>query len=259
MVAFAVVSNLYGSGIVALLAVKSHTHPLPTPFTLSKFYALMGWAPLTFLILGLWISPRYFLFFIVSGTLGIVGELLVSLAWRHHFGEPIWIYSYGATLRGDTSTLNFLPWAVGALLFHLTSKVLGSPPGFEQVKGPIVVAAFAVSGGVLAALALHRVVRRAERSFSALGFAIFCLPIVTTMIALGFTHGPWWPLLMAAFAVVGFYTEYSYGRSMSLFFARGLWRYQRWPIDEGHSSFVTLPLWALGGLYFYFITATLGV
>ena len=64
---------------------------------------------------------------------------------------------------------------------------------------------------------------------------------------------------MAAFAVVGFLTEYGYGRSMSTFFERGLWTYNHWQIDEGHTSFVTFPLWALGGLYFHFIAACLGM
>ncbi len=259
LLVFAIVSNLYGSGIVATLAVRANTHPLPTPFSLTKFYALMGWAPLTFLSLGLVVSPRYLAFFFLAGTAGIIGELLVSLLWRSYFDEPIWIYSYGAKVRGDTSTLNFLPWAVGALLFHLTSKVLGADESLAELQRPMLVATLAVAGGVLLGFPLRMLTSARQRQFSRGGFAVFCLPIATTAVALGVTCGPWWPAAMAAFAVVGFYTEYSYGRGMSLFFARGLWTYQRWPIDEGHSSFVTFPLWALGGLYFYFISATLGV
>jgi hypothetical protein len=68
-----------------------------------------------------------------------------------------------------------------------------------------------------------------------------------------------YPLLMLAFSLVGFVTEYAYGRGMSVMFERGLWTYNHWRIDEGHTSFVTLPLWALGGLYFYFIAGALGL
>ena len=64
---------------------------------------------------------------------------------------------------------------------------------------------------------------------------------------------------MLAFALVGFLTEYAYGRSMAVFFERSLWTYNHWQIDGGHTSFVTLPLWALGGLYFHFISASLGL
>lgn len=259
LLVFALVSNLYGSGIVATLALRANTHPLPTPFSLKKFYALMGWAPLTFASLGLLISPRYFAFFFLAGAAGIVGEVLVSILWRNYFAEPIWVYSYGAKVRGDTSSLNFLPWAVGALLFHLTSKVLGAEVGFAQVQRPMLVAAASVTVGVLAGFPLRRLTAARLQQFSGGAFAVFCLPIATTAIALGVLCGPWWPAAMGTFAVVGFYTEYSYGRGMSMFFARGLWTYQRWPIDQGHSSFVTFPLWALGGLYFYFVTATLGV
>ena len=66
-------------------------------------------------------------------------------------------------------------------------------------------------------------------------------------------------LLMAACSLVGSVTEYGYGRSMSLFFRDGLWTYNHLEIDGGHTSYVTLPLWALGGLYFHFIAAALGL
>ena len=125
LLVFAIVSNLYGSGIVATLAVRANTHPLPTPFSLTKFYALMGWAPLTFLSLGLVVSPRYLAFFFLAGTAGIVGELLVSLLWRSYFDEPIWVYSYGAKVRGDTSTLNFLPWGRGRPAFPFDQQGFG--------------------------------------------------------------------------------------------------------------------------------------
>ena len=59
--------------------------------------------------------------------------------------------------------------------------------------------------------------------------------------------------------MVGFLTEYAYGRTMSVFFEKSLWRYNHWQIDSGHTSFVTFPLWALGGLYFYFISSWIGV
>jgi len=46
---------------------------------------------------------------------------------------------------------------------------------------------------------------------------------------------------------------------MSIFFSQPLWTYNHWKIDGGHTSFVTAPLWALGGLYFYFLAACLGL
>jgi hypothetical protein len=46
---------------------------------------------------------------------------------------------------------------------------------------------------------------------------------------------------------------------MSLFFEEPLWRYRHLRIDDGHTSFVTLPLWALGGLYFHLIGGLVGL
>ena len=78
-------------------------------------------------------------------------------------------------------------------------------------------------------------------------------------LALTALCGPRYGLLMLAFSPLGFITEYAYGRIMSLFFEEPLWRYQHLRIDHGHTSFVTLPLWALGGLYFYLVAGLIGL
>ena len=49
----------------------------------------MGWVPLAFLALAVIVDIRYLAFFAASGVLGIGGELLVSVAWRRFFDEPI--------------------------------------------------------------------------------------------------------------------------------------------------------------------------
>ncbi len=253
------VSNVYGGAIVAVAAVRRSTMLLDARFSLKKFYLLMGWAPLAFAVLAILVDARYLALFIVAGLAGIVGELLVSLLWRSFFAEPIWTYSYRSVLSGYTSTLNFLPWAVGALLFHETSRLLGGAGTGGALIRPMVVSAVAVAGGLALAFGLRGATSARERRFSKPAFAVFCLPIVTTAAALAWLESPKYPLLMAAFAVVGFLTEYGYGRGMSAFFERGLWTYNHWQIDEGHTSFVTFPLWALGGLYFHFIAACLGM
>jgi hypothetical protein len=124
---------------------------------------------------------------------------------------------------------------------------------------PMLVSAAAVAVGLTLAFVFRAATSARDRRFSKPAFAVFCLPILTTALALGWLESPKYPLLMTAFAVVGFLTEYGYGRGMSAFFERGLWTYNHWKIDEGHTSFVTFPLWALGGLYFHFIAACLGM
>ena len=252
------VSNVYGGAMVAVVAARRSTLLFDPHFSLKKFYLLMGWAPLAFVVLALLVDARYLLLFVVAGVAGIVGELLVSVLWRSFFREPIWTYSYRSVLSGYTSTLNFLPWAVGALLFHETSRLLGGV-GSGAPFVPMAISAVALGIGLLASFALRGYTKARAREFSKPAFFVFCLPIVTTAVALSVFASSKYALLMAAFAVVGFLTEYGYGRSMSTFFERGLWTYNHWQIDEGHTSFVTFPLWALGGLYFHFIAACLGM
>lgn len=226
-------------------------------FTLRKFYVLMGWAPLTFVVLAAAIDVRYLLFFVVAGIAGIVGELLVSVLWLHFFDRPIWTYSHRSVLKGYTSTLNFLPWAVGALLFVVSGRLVVGEGG--DIVRPFMVSAAGVAGGLFLSLLGNRLLKNRNRRFTKPAFAVFCLPIATTAIALSFACGPEYLLLMTLFAFVGFLTEYGYGRGMTLFFDRGLWTYNHWQIDAGHTSFVTPPLWALGGLYFYLIATALGL
>jgi len=256
---FGLASNIY-SFVLITLALRRADWLTDLKFSLTKFYVLMGWVPLAFLALAVLISPRYLLLFVATGVMGIVGELIVSVAWRRFFAEPIWTYSYRSVLAGYTSTLNFLPWAVGALLFCETRRVLGGPaPVAWSFDRPMWVSAAGLGIGLVLSWPLSRFTTARARRFTRLAFAVFCLPIAAAGVALALWVSPRYLLLMAAFAGVGFFTEYTYGRGMSLFFERGLWTYNHWKIDHGHSSFVTFPLWALGGLYFHFIAGFVGL
>jgi hypothetical protein len=252
------VSNSYMMLLVlGVVASKSDLLVVPR-FSLRRFYLLMGWVPLSFGALAILSDVRYLAFFLAAGVAGVLGELLVSVLWRRFFDEPIWTYSYRSVLGGYTSTLNFLPWAFGALLFQLTGRLAGMTPAPGELAGPMWVSAIAFTVGLVIAW-VGRVLGSRRRAFTGAGLALFCFPIALTALALGVLHGPGYPLVMAAFAIVGFASEYAYGRGMSLFFERGLWTYNHWKIDEGHSSFITFPLWALGGLYFHFLAALLGL
>ncbi len=256
---FGTVSNAY-SFFLVLVALKHGDWLTDQRFSLRKFYLLMGWAPLAFASLSLLLDARYLALFVAAGLLGIVGELIVSWVWRGFFHEPIWTYSYRSVLRGYTSTLNFLPWAVGALLFCETRRVLGTRPVELAALGrPVWVAAAALSLGMALSWPLSRLTSARRGVFTKRAFAVFCLPIACAASALAALVSAKYLLLMGAFALVGFVTEYTYGRGMSLFFERGLWTYNHWKIDQGHTSFVTFPLWALGGLYFHFIAGAVGL
>lgn len=229
-------------------------------FSLRKFYALMGWVPLCFALLGVFSGPRYLAFFVVASCAGIAGELLVSLAYHRFLGSPVWTYSYGARSSGYTSTLNVLPWAFGGLLFQQLGLVANLAwPTAVSVREVIVVSAVALGSGCLLLWPLRRITAAAHGRFSLGGFAVFCAPIGVVVLAVSLLCGPRYGMLMLACSPLGFVTEYAYGRIMSLFFEEPLWRYQHLRIDHGHTSFVTLPLWALGGLYFYLLAGMFGL
>jgi hypothetical protein len=256
LLVLAAVTQIYGVATAIPLA-RSGANVFYAPFTRRRFYLLMGWAPLSFVMLALVVNVRYLAFFLVAGVAGIAGELLLSVIWRAFFREPIWTYTYGAQASGFTSTLNFLPWAVGGLLFQVVGR-LAQPEHIAPTRPMLVsIGAFAVSLAI--AWPVRALTRPVDGAFSKTALAIFCLPIATTGIALALLCNPIYLSLMALFAIVGSITEYGYGRSMSYLFEKGLWSYNHGKIDDGHTSYVTLPLWALGGLYFHFLAACLGL
>ncbi len=256
LIVLGAVTQLYGLATVLVLGPAGAV-TFYAPFTWRRFYLLMGWAPLTFLTLALAVDIRYLAFFLVAGVAGIVGELLLSVLWRSFFREPIWTYTYGAKAAGFTSTLNFLPWAIGGLIFQVVGRLV-HPARFSPMR-PMLVSAIAFTVAFALVSAVRLFTRPHGGAFSKTGLALFCLPIATTSVALARFCDPIYLPLMAAFAVVGTLTEYGYGRSMSYLFERGLWSYNHGKLDDGHTSYITLPLWALGGLYFHFLASCLGL
>jgi hypothetical protein len=260
MLVFFVAANAYLLALMGLAALHRGSFWADQRFSLRKYYLFMGWAPLAFGVLALLVDPRYLLLFVVSGVAGILGELLMSVLWRGFFREPIWTYSHRSVLGGLTSTINFLPWAVGALGFHFMGRLVtwGSDAAAPTLL-PVLVSSAAFVIGCAVAWPSRVATSAREGRFTPRAFALFCLPIAATALGLSLFCGPRYLLLMLVFAPVGFFTEYIYGRTMSLFFDPALWTYNHWRIDGGHTSFVTFPLWSLGGLYFWFIASWLGL
>jgi hypothetical protein len=253
------VPHLYVGSLALAYSVRRLELPLGAAFSLRRFYLLMGWVPLTFVVLAATVNPRFLTFFVVAAIAGVAGELLVSAAWRWFFGQPIWRYNHRAVLRGATSTLNVLPWALGAALFVVAGRLVQpTPAGVAELWQVAGLASASIAAGAITALVARLVVWRGRAPGVTRGaFAVFCLPVLLTLGVLTAQGHPDHALMMLVFGPLGFGTEYAYGRTMAFFFDRGLWTYEPWPIDEGHSSFVTLPLWMLGGLYFQLIGAAL--
>jgi hypothetical protein len=258
MAVFLLAANAYILALMGVAALHRGAFWGDQRFSLGKYYLFMGWAPLAFGALALLVDPRYLLLFVAAGAAGVAGELIVSLLWRGFFHEPIWTYSHRSVLRGATSTINFFPWAVGALGFHLVGRLVTGPAAPPALL-PVLVGGAAFVVGCAVAWPGRVATSARYGRFTPAAFALFCLPIGLVALGLSLFCGPRYLLLMLIFAPVGFFTEYVYGRVMTLFFDRALWTYNHWRIDDGHTSFVTFPLWSLGGLYFWLIASWLGL
>jgi len=250
--------------LVIFTVLTKNDYLINLRFSVKKYYLLMGWVPFSFLVLTLFLDSRYLVFFFVCGAAGIIGETVVSMIWSRVFDQSIWTYHHLSRINGYTSALNFLPWATGAFIFLITARLLETMSFkiFNVDYSPYGVSGLAFVSGIILAVLLvvwHTKHTGDEKQFTMGRFLIFCVPIVTTALALCVFCDLKFLILLLAFAVIGNITEYIYGKIINLLFGQCLWTYTYLKIDSGHSSFVNLPLWALGGLYFYLISISLGL
>jgi len=221
---------------------KKNNRPLPQiSFSSSHYYLIMLWVPLSYLILILCCDIRYLIFFFASGIAGIVGETLLSIVWDILLDKPLWSYHHGSLLHRYTSTINFLPWTTGGLIFLSVGNALAidiAPP-FPSALPYFVITLLSGFGGVMLAMITafilknHYTVGKQWRNvpFSTLRFLIFCIPICTVFIALTMISNITFLIYFFAFAIFGNILEYMYGKFISKIFNRRLWTYHDWKID----------------------------
>lgn len=236
----------------------------PVKFSYKNYYVHMIWVVISYLFITIAFDQKYIIYFFLTGIGGMVAETALAVFTDMFFTKSIWEYNDESIIRGYTSKLNFLPWTTGAIIFLSVAKIIGNNNVaiFKQISKPYQsIALFGGIAGLIISIIFGIILELNNRKdnkildlpFSLKTFFILCIPIFSVYLGLILLKGTKYLLFFFFFAIVGNVTEYFYSIYISKIFGHRLWTYNYLKLDDGHSSITNLPLWSIGGLYFYFI------
>ena len=200
-------------------------------------------------------SVKPLILFIIFALAGVIGEALTDLWWQKFYVRGLWIYNVETVFRRFTSWLNFLPWALGGLLYlNVANRIVGDRifPSILPIAMTLLVAS------VLLQIFLFNLLKpSASFKFHQarwFNLIVIYLPIVFTVGILARIFGPIIYELALWFAVVGTIAEYLFGKACHIFISKKLWDYTYWSVDSGHFTLLSIPLFCIGGFYFWIIS-----
>ncbi|OGE85903.1 MAG: hypothetical protein A3J48_01020 [Candidatus Doudnabacteria bacterium RIFCSPHIGHO2_02_FULL_46_11] len=207
-------------------------------------------------------SWKHLVFFAVFCFTGVIGETMISIWWHLFFGRKFWTYIVDTVYHKYTSLLNFIPWGMGGLLYlTILSKTIPDPygPAYQNLENIFL---FALVFVVLLQVLIFRMLlhRNSGNKFREITFEstfFFYLPILGLIIFLALIYGNEIYLLAIVFGLFAAAIEYLFGQATQFFITKKLWVYNYLAADQGHFTPLTIPLFALGGFYFWSIARIL--
>jgi len=197
--------------------------------------------------LGVSLAPVFH--FALLGVIGVIGETAASIWWHTYFGQRFWIYRVQTVYHKYTSWLNFIPWAVGGMLYasvadqisHLYTKPYLFPLFFVTI-GLCLLVQYSVFVFLYRKHTFHRV--------TFLNALFFFAPVIVLLLTLGYVFGSDMYVLAILFGTIATGAEYLYGKATEFFISKKMWTYTYLSVDRGHFTPLSIPLFILGGFYF---------
>ena len=112
---------------------------------------------------------------------------------------------------------------------------------------------FVLLGFYLAYLYGHKTKRFLWREY----FAIIFIPLICAGI-LVYMYGPKIVTFFVVSALMGFFLEYVIGLTYHKTLNSRLWEYKRLSI-QGYTSLLSVPIWGIAGLVFFFLSKMVGL
>lgn len=226
-------------------------------FTWSTYHYYLYLLPLV-MPLALWLAlypdRRQALFFIAAAILGVIGESGFSLYWNSFFREPFWHYFVHTIWGQYTSLLNFVPWAIGGVLYLGVSKLARFEPRIEELSAFWIIFASSLISLIAARLVWKALHERSSIHFRHQGvipYLIVLLPIVAAVGGTAYFFPDARILEAAAFFGLGAWVvEYFFGKGIVFFLGKRLWAYNFMATDNGHITPLSIIPFALGGFWF---------
>ena len=229
-------------------------------FSLNNYYLLMS--PFVAAVLFYAASVKSFkpiAAFMIFAIAGVVGETITDIWWQSFFGQRLWVYNVKTLYHRYTSWLNFIPWAVGGTLYTVIANIVVDYdyPGFELF--------FLVfmSALVVMQLFLFRLFKPTANfkfhNISMLSVVVFYCPIIFIIVFMAWLYGSQIYELALWFALIPTIAEYLFGKATQFFISKKLWDYTYLSVDRGHFTPLSVPLFCLGGFYFWVIIRLFGL
>lgn len=200
--------------------------------------------------------PWYIFIFLLQGVWGMIGEVINSIWWQSLFKTPIYTYTKGAFFNNYTSVINVIPWGAGFILKSTVTKVVAPHYTFYQHLNVAyhLFVCFAILQTMFYTLRYLHV-----RSFEKFRYndvtlsrgVLFFIPAFISLIYICVRFSWDYLTLSICYGIVAAIMEYSYGRFSHLFLDQRLWYYKPSAIDDGRTSFYNIPMFMLGGYWFY--------
>lgn len=194
------------------------------------------------------------IFFVVFGTAGIAGEVLISFWWKAFYNEPLWTYAVETEVHRYTSRLNFVFWGAGGLFYLDLLQLTGVPLNkfYHPFLWTFYSCFFLMLFGLLA-VQKYFFKKASKVTFS--NYLFFCSPF---LLALGL--GCWWYgneflLIAMVFGLVVCFLEYLLGKLMQAVISKKFWTYTYLSMDDGHFTPLSIALFSLAGFYFWAVAA----
>jgi hypothetical protein len=202
-------------------------------------------------------------FFALSAVLGVLGESAFSLYWHSFFTEPFWHYSIGTFWRQYSSILNFIPWAVGGILYLGVARFVHFTPNAEELSLFWITFFFSLVGLVLLRHCYKLIRGRTSITFKRITIPAYVIALLPLLLPIVVTASlfPSSNICTTAifFGVGAWIVEYLFGKGCVYFVSRRLWVYNHVAWDEGHITPLSIIPFAFGGFWFMTLYYLIGL
>lgn len=242
--------------IVACYFLKHHSWRFKKfNFSVRHYYIMIS--PLIIgLIINAWRagSIKSVVLFIIFAFAGVIGELLVDLWWQKFYLKSLWIYNVETVYRRYTSWLNFIPWALGGFLYlNVANRIVGDKIFLSILPISFTTLTVAIFLQIFLFNLLKPVNQFRFHRVTLLSLVVVYLPIIFMICTLASVYGSIIYQLALWFAIIGTVAEYLFGKACHFFISRKLWNYTYLSVDNGHFTPLAIPLFCIGGFYFWII------
>ncbi len=249
--------------LLILININRGIKTLPPKFSSFKFSHYSYYLMMSAFVIPVLIWPlitgedKYTIYFLCFAITGVIGETLLSFLLDTFFDKRFWIYRVDTLLKSYTSSLNFIPWGVGGLIYIGISEFFNFFPTFQELV--IFWLVFILAGLILLlSIVINRFTVKNKKNLEfervdlksySLAFAGFILAILITSVLF---RNSLFIVVAILFGVIAWVAEYKFGKMCVHFISKRLWVYVYNAKDHGHITSLSIIPFSLAG--FYFIT-----